>query len=451
MQNPIFHVTTTNVESGLQSFGFSILYDHISAAAFDNGDAFDDMKCFPGTRTLLLERLDSWLGYPVNPERLIIWLSGPMGSGKTAIARTIAHQTSANNRLIGTFMFSRTVLGRDDEVRFVATLAYQLALSIPLSRPFIEQKIAQDPAILQQSPGRQLEGLILEPLRMMRAQHVCTDITRLPNVIIVDGLDECGANNAIGKEERQITVLDLLHRLSRSQDILPFTILVLSRPERHLSNWFSRASVQRVTYQLYLDKSYNPEDDIRLFVTQSFESILEDHPSRHLLPLGWPYNVEHPAYTEGVNAIDIIVDASSGQFLYPSVVMKLLRSQKHRPDQSLLAVFGRSREANTIVSATHSLDTLYRQVLQSADDHQNVLKLLAYHAFSDYAPRIRIPLRVILRLLDISYQDLQDCIDRLEAIVTFTLKPFFTFHHSSFREFLDDKARARNCLFRAVT
>ncbi|KAF9035838.1 hypothetical protein BJ165DRAFT_1329979, partial [Panaeolus papilionaceus] len=290
-------------------------------AAYDNSDQVDQMKCYPGTRTLLLERLENWLSVPGNARRLLTWLDGPMGSGKTAVARTMAERVSANNKLVGSFIFRRGQPGRNDAMRFVATLAYQMALSIPLVRPHIENQLNHDPSILQQSLSRQLDLLILEPLRKMRSQHPDIDPKTLPNLIIVDGLDECGADMESGREEMQTRVLDLLHRLALSQDVLPFAVLIHSRPEKHIKNWFCLESHKNMTNRLTLDASYRPEDDIRFFVTQSFLAILDDHPSRDLLPPGWPYKVRD---SDGVTwkPIETLVERSSGQFIYAAVAMK---------------------------------------------------------------------------------------------------------------------------------
>ncbi|KAF9035853.1 hypothetical protein BJ165DRAFT_1355329, partial [Panaeolus papilionaceus] len=310
-----------DTESHSKDPAFRLLYDHICVAAYDNSDQVDQMKCYPGTRTLLLERLENWLSVPGNARRLLTWLDGPMGSGKTAVARTMAERVSANKKLVGTFIFRRGQPGRSDATRFVATLAYQLALSIPLVRPHIENQLNHDPSILQRSLSRQLDLLILEPLRKMRSQHPDIDPTTLPNLIIADGLDECGADQEIGKEEMQTRVLDLLRRLALSQDVLPFAVLIHSRPERHIKNWFCLEAHKKMTNRLTLDASYLPDDDIRFFVTQSFLAILDDHPSRDLLPPGWPYKVTD---SDGVawKPIETLVYRSSGQFIYAAVAMK---------------------------------------------------------------------------------------------------------------------------------
>ncbi|KAF9035799.1 hypothetical protein BJ165DRAFT_1395368, partial [Panaeolus papilionaceus] len=377
---------------------------------------FEDVKCYPGTRTLLLGRLETWLSTPGNLDRLITWLNGPMGAGKTAVARTLADRARTTNKLIGMFMFSRAFPGRNDESRFITTLAFQLAISIPQTRPFIEGQILHNPAVLQQSLSQQLHLLILEPLGQIKEQNPDIDFTTLPNLIIVDGLDECGAAYDTGKEERQIKVLNLIRQLALSQHIFPFVVLVLSRPERHIRNWFAKGTLQSVTHQLSLDRSYKPNDDIRLFVTQHFLAIQDDHPNRDLLPESWPYSVHTTIYQQPINAIDFIVESSAGQFIYPSIVMRFVRSQQHRPDQRLLTVINCSARKDEPNSPHATLDLLFHQILEATDDHKTVRKLLAYNSVGDCAPWGTIPLSRILRLLDISNQDLRHSLDKLESL-----------------------------------
>ncbi|KAF9035831.1 hypothetical protein BJ165DRAFT_1615272 [Panaeolus papilionaceus] len=426
---------------------FRLLYDHICVAAYDNSDQVDQMKCYPGTRTLFLGRLEHWLSAPGNARRLLMWLDGPMGSGKTAVARTMAERVSANNKLVGVFIFRRGQPGRSDATRFVATLAYQMALSIPLVRPHIEEQLNHDPSILQKSLSRQIDLLILEPLRRMRSRNPDIDLTTLPNLVVVDGLDECGGNWSVGDELTQTRVLDSLYRLASSQNILPFSILILSRPENHIRNWFNTEPHGSMTDRLSLDATYKPDDDIRLFVRESFFKILRDHPNRHLLPPNWPFAMKDPWGSEEESyALSELVRRSSGVFIYAAVAMEYIASPKHRPDKRLLSVI--SSDPNDIAvtadSPTAILDALYLHILNSTDDHATVKKVLAfYHLFqmNGLPPNVSLD-RALATLLSISVEDLEHCLRQLESVLVFRLRPRLRFHHSSFREFLKNPSRS---------
>ncbi|KAF9035836.1 hypothetical protein BJ165DRAFT_1533319 [Panaeolus papilionaceus] len=376
---------------------FRLLYDQICVAAYDNSDQVDQTKCLAGTRTLLLERLKNWLSAPGNARRLLTWLDG------------IGQNCSCENT-----GRARGQPGRNDATRFVATLAYQMALSIPLVRPYIEERLNHDPSVLQQSLSRQLDTLILEPLRKMRSQYPDIDTNTLPNLIIVDGLDECGR--------------------------AAFAILIHSRPEKNIKNWFSLESREKVTNRLTLDASYKPDDDIRFSVTQSFLAILDDHPTRDLLPPGWPYEVTD-SHAVPMHAIETLVRRSSGQFIYAAVAMKFISSQHCRPDKRLLSVL-LSNDHHSPDTPNAIIDSLYVQVLNSIDDHQTVKQILAFQNIAYGKHDFRsVPLRRILSVLSISEKDFGHSLQQLESLVT-VRRPFLKFHHASFGEFLANPNRS---------
>jgi cytidylate kinase len=61
----------------------------------------------------------------------IFWLSGPAGTGKSTIAHDIAKTCDSGNVLGASFFFARATLHRDNTAKFILSLAYQLAESVP--------------------------------------------------------------------------------------------------------------------------------------------------------------------------------------------------------------------------------------------------------------------------------------------------------------------------------
>ena len=78
---------------------------------------------------------------PPSKRYYFMWLYGPAGVGKSAIAQTIAEQCHELKLLAASFFFSRTTAGRNDHSRLIATLIYQLCLSIPEIRTYVEDAI----------------------------------------------------------------------------------------------------------------------------------------------------------------------------------------------------------------------------------------------------------------------------------------------------------------------
>jgi cytidylate kinase len=79
-----------------------------------------------------------------------MWLYGPAGAGKSAIAQSIAALCQQANLLAASFFFSRTAGGRNDESRLIPTLVmvYQLCLSMPAIQKYVANTIEQDPKVL---------------------------------------------------------------------------------------------------------------------------------------------------------------------------------------------------------------------------------------------------------------------------------------------------------------
>jgi energy-coupling factor transporter ATP-binding protein EcfA2 len=82
-----------------------------------------------------------WIGFrKTKPSHssCALWLFGPAGAGKSALAQMIAGICHGEGRLAASFFFSRPSPKRSDSTSLIATIAYQIALNIPASRSFIE-------------------------------------------------------------------------------------------------------------------------------------------------------------------------------------------------------------------------------------------------------------------------------------------------------------------------
>src|SRR5271154_6221085 len=136
-----------------------LLMEWVATGAFHNSDElYDAPKCHPHTRVAVLDEIMQWVGESESArEAFMMWLFGPAGAGKSAIAKRIAEIAAEKGLLIATFFFSRTDPQRNTKDRLVATLAYQLALSIPGTRTLIENAIERDPAIFKKNIQTQID------------------------------------------------------------------------------------------------------------------------------------------------------------------------------------------------------------------------------------------------------------------------------------------------------
>ncbi|KIM36304.1 hypothetical protein M413DRAFT_36780, partial [Hebeloma cylindrosporum] len=275
-------------------------------AVHNSQERYDPPKCHPGTREAVLARILDWFRTDGDNLELFLWLYGPAGSGKSAIAQTIAETCSKGNTLAASFFFSRGSTGRNNEVLFICTLVYQLIISIPGMRECVERALDQDQLLLSRSLEAQMEELIVKPINFLaQDDSTASSLRSCPRLILIDGLDECGDPKA------QAYILRILLNAA-SQLSVRFKVLIASRPEHVIREAFNEASLRALTTTLVLDDTYSPDKDILTFLVSRFEDIKNKHPSRNHLPSDWP----------GPENIMHLVRNSSGQFIYVSTVVK---------------------------------------------------------------------------------------------------------------------------------
>jgi hypothetical protein len=267
--------------------------------------------------------MDWILGLDVDDQNAaVLWLYGPAGAGKSAIAHDIARRCDLQKLLLASFFFSRSDPTRSTAKSLIATIAYQMAVNIPGMREKIVGIIEQDPLILTRSLEAQVVALIVEPLReLLDARYFNSTSSR--RLIIIDGLDECDTLAV------QCSILHAISLLFYKYH-LPLLILVASRPENHLTHSFTTGSLPKIHTALALNDTYTPDDDIRRFLTDNFSQIKNTHRMRHYLDDSWP----------SVDVLERLVKKSSGQFTYASTVVKYVSSIRHQPADRLNVVLG---------------------------------------------------------------------------------------------------------------
>jgi Cdc6-like AAA superfamily ATPase len=113
----------------------------------------------------------------------ILWLHGPAGAGKSAIAQTLCQKLEEEGRLGASFFFKREHPSRGHAKRLFATIAYQLALVVPDLNRHISQSVETNPSLVDKSLSTQLRKLIVEPCQQSTSTHTL--------IVVIDGLDEC--------------------------------------------------------------------------------------------------------------------------------------------------------------------------------------------------------------------------------------------------------------------
>ncbi|KAF8809740.1 hypothetical protein BYT27DRAFT_7337130 [Phlegmacium glaucopus] len=408
------------------SEGFKILHGNIASGAFhDSGKRFDAPKCHPNTREAVIEEIMQWIR-DVDSED-VLWLYGSAGTGKSALAQTIAEMCADPELglLVASFFFASTISSQNNEKHLISSIAYQLALSIPATRTYIESAVQKDPEIINKSLEAQIETLIIQPL-----ENACATVRRSvsrqwPRLIIIDGLDECRGLSI------QCSIIRLLSKALHDIQF-PLILLIASRPEPHIRSAFSLLDH---CLGIHLDDSHESDTDIKAFLLSRFEEIKEKHPLANFIPSSWP----------SAEIIDRLVQKSSGQFIYASTVIKYLESPNHHPTRRLDHIM-RSVDGDIPYK---ELDALYSQIFSRVEDLATTLKIFGF-LFFRYSDAIAEPVTpdFLAQLIGLQEEDVHRCLSELRSILQVPppgssgLDSEIKMFHASLQDYLVDKLRS---------
>jgi hypothetical protein len=405
--------------------GLDLLQQNVAPGAFyDAAERGDPPKCYPQTRLAILAEIQHWVRNPELRKRLIMWIYGPAGAGKSAIAQTVAEIFAKEGLLVASFFFSRTGIGRNDTSRFIASISYQLSISIPELRSHIAIAVEQDPLVFSRTLMSQLQALIVKPLNDA-AGDLTQATTAQPRLVIIDGLDEARGETA-QKELLQALVTSI------RQLNIPLIFLVASRADHIIRQTFNTEPLQSLMQGLALDKHYKPDHDIRIFLSAKFSEIRKVHPSCNILPAPWPSQED----------IDYLVRKASAQFIYASTVMKYIASSRRNPTKQLKIIRGLADPGKDTPFA--QLDSLYNLILLSVEDITRVLEILAL-VFLQTGYSRRLSVDFIETLLGYESGDVAAALIDMHALVQVPTSDSSNenlhFYHASLHDFLMDKSR----------
>ena len=214
------------------------------------------------------QRLD---GHGSDKRAVVCWLNGPAGYGKSALAQTIAECYAAEGRLLGSFFFLRGAGERSHISRLIPSLAHQISLTVPDSKPLIESALEDEPALLGStvSLAHRFQKLIIDPIHIntSRVSYSSGDVPGFvkKQILVIDAIDECD-----DKVEMAVFI-DVLLSASSGGTHLPFQILLTSRVEEHIRKKFDSSKAQFL-HRLEL-QNFNARPDIKLHFRRAFDCI----------------------------------------------------------------------------------------------------------------------------------------------------------------------------------
>jgi len=363
-----------------------------------------------------------WIKWEENLNAFIMWVYGPAGAGKSAIAQTIAEMCEREMMLLASFFFSRNDPSRSNVNSLIATLAYQITLNLPYVRDAILAAIDHDPLIFSKSLAVQVESLIVAPLQPLAETGYFKDPTSR-RLVIIDGLDECSGSKV------QQNILEVLAN-SQQQHRLPLVFLFASRPEQHISLTFNTGLLPSLTTCVPLNNSYLPDEDIHLFLTEKFQEIKSTHRLRAYIPHQWPLPI----------VLDQLVYKSSGQFIYASTLIRYVTSIRHKPTDRLDIVLGIRPPQKDLPFA--ELDALYTRILAGVEDIEHVLNILSIVIFCHRPFLTKWSSVRVEEFLSLQPGDVELYLGDLNSLMSIGPEEIFILH-ASFTDFLVDPTRSK--------
>src|ERR1700722_1384272 len=283
--------------------------------------------CLPGTRKELIAEILEWAAD--NSSEPIFWLRGPAGTGKSAIAATIAETMRNEGRLGGDFFFSQAITECREGSKVFTTIARNLAIRIPdVFREPISRAVEEEPDIGSMGISTQWKVLIKPLLKAI--DHLPGD-TRY--VLVFDALDECESP------------LPLIESIASDIDFLPrtFKIFLTSRPEPQLKTAFRRLPVRD---RILSADDPGIQEDIAKFVKERMDRIADVFE----LPAEWP----------GQHNCQQLVEKAGGLFIWVRTAATFVEDEHNDPNERLQLVLEDGGNQGT------ELDRLYVQVLEKA-------------------------------------------------------------------------------------
>ncbi|KAJ7870175.1 hypothetical protein B0H14DRAFT_3576033 [Mycena olivaceomarginata] len=201
--------------------GIILLQGKISGDTLHNSEQrFPPPLCHPDTRTAVQNTIQCWAVDTDYQAPNVMWLYGPAGAGKSAVAQSMAENWGAENKLAASFFFARWRVG-----------------------------VEADSAICNKTLEEQFHALIVN-------QMSCVEIgpSREFNFVIIDGLDECDS------KPTQSRIINIIFQ-ALVENNLPIRFLICSRPEPHIRETFDSLPKAVQFRRLALDETFNPGRD----------------------------------------------------------------------------------------------------------------------------------------------------------------------------------------------
>ncbi|KAF9445134.1 hypothetical protein P691DRAFT_777781 [Macrolepiota fuliginosa MF-IS2] len=393
-------------------------------AAHDSSARDPPSRCFPGTRQEHIEEITGWAkSISSDCRSRLLWLHGPAGVGKSALAQTCAE--AIRGELAAAFFFSRPN-GRNEPHRFFTSIAYQLAINNPSYHDILEEKLRYNPTLVSKSIAVQFQELIVLPLQELETKGHHLE----QGVIFIDGLDECDG------EDAQCVIIDLIAASVRDHNT-PFVWVIFSRPEPRIVARFSSPDVTGLCFRLILAVTRDADGEIEIYLRDGFERIRVQY--------AMPPSTKWPSEDH----IQELVSRSAGLFIYASTVLRYVgEGGRLGPEEQLRTVLCLPSDSSQ--NPWSRLDAFYTLVMEQVPKEilPNTLKfLLTYGLLGSGAPVLTAT------VIKFSLSTFYGALNKLHSVMKLTRSEKWhvldvAFFHASFTDFLKDPVRSKRFCIR---
>ncbi|KAK1217537.1 hypothetical protein PQX77_019826 [Marasmius sp. AFHP31] len=423
-------------------------------------------ECLPGTRKEVIRIIWEWI-LAKGKELPICWLSGTVGVGKTAIAITIAKKCEREGRLVSSFFFFRSDPRRNNPSALVHIIAHGLALKNASCRVSINKRISEDPTILGARIEEQFRELVVNPCRhqtfssqktsnpfscQKKSRHKqrsagkrslaekedpdrqgSTNQPEIPSLVIIDGLDESG------DEQAQKRILSMIQSTFHDSPHFPLRFLIYSRPEAWLQEAFAANALSRLSKCILLNDDFRPAEDIMKYYCHQFREIVSSPKySQVQFPDPWPTEED----------LETLVDKSCSQFVYATTVSRFIAYGDNDPTDQLRLVLESTSNSQPGASPYQELDALYNTILSANTNHDKICPILAVIVillglWLDHMDRMVPTPASIELILGLPSGQVALRLRGMHSVLNIRGRDdAITMHHTSFREYLLDRARS---------
>ena len=338
-------------------------------------------------------------------------LQGLAGTGKSTIASSVCETLERRKWLGASFFFSRNEASTADPFLVFTTIAYQLARQYRPFRRHLTRILKADPDIVQLTLERQLERLLIEPLRA-----VADDIGPSPVVVVIDALDECGKYRA--------QMMSLLCSIG-AQVSIPIKLFVSLRPEHDLL--VQRAHANAQSFILHDVDATIVRGDIEHFLRFRLSRVA----THRNIAGGWP----------SPDDISSLAEKSDKLFIFAVTVVRFVEHPNENP-RDLLEVVLKQRVHDGYSPYRH-LDQLYGQVLDHAlpkTAHSKVVERFRMVMGAITLLYDPLPVRTLGRLLQTETEEIRTVLLQLHSLLIVPDDDNeIRLIHPSFRDFMTQR------------